>query len=444
MSQIRHFFLKPFYLLFIYVIVWLRTWYYFRDDEIVVIRSAIYRSETRIQYDRLASVVVERSVVYRIFGATKLSFNLNSSVNVRRAEAFIVLEEKEAEKLRDSVYARMYGTSESDEPDAESHVPVVPDYDSMESLVEVSTGDIFLHSFLGMSTVQFAFGMVMLAYSILSLALNSPSLLAILIFGVEFFIPAIMKFFRYYNYRIVRDGETVVISSGLFATRQDTFELSKVNFVKIREPLICRAMGRAILEAEVVGTADGEGMPLLCPLKDRDIAVALFRSLLPEFQCDAELKSQSKVSLYAITLWMAVTLAVSVGLFYLVMYEVPMEYAMFVNAVFVLVLAFTLGWGLFAYRIRRFSMTDTIALLVTGSFDRISNYVLIDKVQFADIRTSPVMRRTGTARCSVNMLSTMGYSNIRSGVFDLADLEALPATVLGRIKDGRYDFRKYQ
>ena len=236
-------------------------------------------------------------------------------------------------------------------------------------------------------------------------------------------------------------GATVISVQGSY---EDTFELSKVNFVKIREPLICRAMGRAILEAEVVGTADGEGMPLLCPLKDRDIAVALFRSLLPEFQCDAELKSQSKVSLYAITLWMAVTLAVSVGLFYLVMYEVPMEYAMFVNAVFVLVLAFTLGWGLFAYRIRRFSMTDTIALLVTGSFDRISNYVLIDKVQFADIRTSPVMRRTGTARCSVNMLSTMGYSNIRSGVFDLADLEALPATVLGRIKDGRYDFKKYQ
>jgi putative membrane protein len=273
---------------------------------------------------------------------------------------------------------------------------------------------------------------------------NEPSILAILIFVVEFFIPAILKFFRYYNYRIVRDGDTVVISSGLFATRQDTFELSKVNFVKIREPLVCRFLGRAILEAEVVGTADGEGMPLLCPLKDKGIAVALFESLLPEFQCDAELKSQSKVSLYAITLWMSVTLLAAAGFFYLVMFEVPGEYAMFVNGLFVLVAALTLGWGYLAYKIRRFSMTDTIALMVTGAFDRLSNYVLIDKVQFADVRTSPVMRRTGTARCAVSMLSTLGQTTIVTGVFDVNDLEALPTLVLDRIKDGRYDFRRYQ
>ncbi len=428
------------------VIIWLRTKYYFLENEIVVTRYMIFRSETRIQYDRLASVVIERSVIYRIFGATKLSFNLNSSVNVRSAEAYIVLEVGEAEELRKTVYARIYGSSGTEVPEGDTEVaPDIPDYGSMESLVHVTTGDIFLHSFLGMPSLQFAFGMAMLAYSLLSLfVFESPSFFAILIFVVEFFIPAISKFFRYYDYRIVRDGDTVIISSGLFSTRQDSFKLSKVNFVKVREPIICRVMGRAILEAEVVGTADKEGLPLLCPLKKKEVAIDLFRSLLPEFQCDVEQHSQSRASLYGIAVIMAAAVSALVIVLLLLLPEIPGDYDLIAYAVFGVLVLTVLGWGHLTYHVRTFAMTDSIALMVTGSYDRLSNYVLIDKVQYADVRSSPVQRRFGTARCTVNMLSTNGYANIRSGVFDAEVLECLSNTVLDRIKDGRYDFRLYQ
>ena len=89
------------------IIYWAKTKYYFLEDEIVVIRTTIFRSETRIQYDRLASVNVERDVVCRILNATKLSFNLNSSMNVTKAEAYIVLKKAAKAGMRNSTTKRM-------------------------------------------------------------------------------------------------------------------------------------------------------------------------------------------------------------------------------------------------------------------------------------------------------------------------------------------------
>ena len=428
------------------VLIWLRTKYYFLDDEIVVTRDIIARKEIRIQYDRLASVNVERDFIYRVLGATKLSFNLNSSVNVTRAEAFIVLSKDDAEALRDRVYARMYGTAPSasvNEPDTD--IQTAKDYDSMESLVDVTGVDILLHSFLGMRTWQLLFGMVMLVYSAVSLLESgSVNLLAVILFVVEFFIPALSHFFMYYNYRIVRDGDTVVITSGLFSIRQDSFKLSKVNFVKLEEPLVCRLMGRAILEAEVVGTADKKGMPLLCPLKDKAVCTELIGTLLPEFECRGESSRQSASALFGIVPCMAVALAAVAAVYVLLAGDFSGLYAVLFDGVMALLVIGILGWGHLAFSIRTFAMDDTIALMVTGAFDRVSNYILLDKVQYVDVTTSPAQRRYGTARCTVNMLSTTGNSNIRSGVFDIGSLERLSYEVRDRIIDGRYDFRRFQ
>ncbi len=421
------------------IIYWLKTKYYFLEDEIVVIRTTIFRSETHIQYDRLASVNVERDVVCRILNATKLSFNLNSSMNVTRAEAYIVLKKDRADQLRESLNSRMFDSlrtvqEAADEPREEA-----------VSLVDVSTWDIFLHAFIGMSTYQLLFGIAMAAYSIISFYLdNSVSLFAILLFVLEFLMPAFAAFFRYYDYSIVRQGETVTVSSGFFSTRTDCFKLSKVNFVKIREPLLCRALGKSILEAEVVGTSNNKGMPLLCPLKDSKIAYALFEDLLPEFVCEEMQAKQSRVSLVGLGFWAAVSIAIVAGFAYLLVPEIPSGFGIFLNACVVLLYILCIGWFVLAYRNRSIAMNDSIVLAVTGSFDRVSNYILFDKVQYANVFSTPILRRCGAARVRINMLSTVGATAVISGVFDAESLERVSDTVMARIRDGRYDFRRFQ
>ena len=421
------------------IIYWLKTKYYFLEDEIVVMRTTIFRSETRIQYDRLASVNVERDIICRILNATKLSFNLNSSMNVTKAEAYIVLKKDEADRLRESLNSRMFDTVKTvkDETDESQEEAI--------SLVDVSTWDIFLHAFIGMSTYQLLFGIVMALYSILSFYFgDGVTIFPIILFLVEFLMPAFAAFFRYYNYSIVRQGETVTVSSGFFSTRTDCFKLNKVNFVKIREPLLCRILGKSILEAEVVGTSNKNGMPLLCPLKDRDVAYSLFKDLLPEFVCDEQMSVQSRVSMVGLGFWVFLSVAAIATFAYLLVPEIPSGFGMFLNACVVFLYMLCIGWFVLAYRNRSIAMNESIVLAVTGSFDRVSNYILFDKVQFANVYSTPIQRRYGAARCRINMLSTAGATAVVTGVFDAESLERVSDTVMERIRDGRYDFRRFQ
>ena len=50
----------------------------------------------------------------------------------------------------------------------------------------------------------------------------------------------------------------------------------------------------------------------------------------------------------------------------------------------------------------------------------------------------------GAARCDLNLLSTVGASTVTSGVFPAEELEEISSTVMARIRDGRYDFRRFQ
>ena len=442
------------------VIIWRKTKYYFLDDEIVVLRTTIFRSEVRIQYERLASVNVQRDVVCRILGTTKLSFNLNSSVNVSRAEAYIVLEKEKAEALRGDLYDRMFRASHGtavipadvvlnnvpdDEDQGETQRTHSTPLQDAEPLVDVSTFDIVLHSVFGMPTTLALFGVLMGIYSVWSLLYGGEiSLLAILIFVLEYLVPIIGTFVRYYGYRIVRVGDTVSISSGLLSTRADSFKLSKVNFVRIREPLMCRLLGRAILEAEVVGNANEKGMPLLCPLKDKKVALELFAALLPEFVCDAQFEKQSKTALAGIAFWMVVAFAITALTAFCITLDMPSGYILPLNLSVALVAAGIVSWGVAAYRNRKFAMNDSLVLMITGSFDRVQNYILLDKIQFANVRSSPIQRRHGDGRCSIHMLSAAGATYVRSGVFKADVLEKVSSETLARIRDGRYDFRKYQ
>ncbi len=418
------------------IIIWQKTKYYFEENELVVERTTLVRSETRIQYDRLASVNVERDAVCRILGATKLSFNLNSSVNASSAEAFIVLKAAEAEAVRRDIDMRIFGKAE---PEA------VQEKKEEESLVHVTVWDIFLHAVFGMSSGQLGLGMVMLAYSVISYVYGGTiTILTAFLFAMDFLIPAVSVFFRLYRYRITRTGDAVSVSSGFFSTREHSFLLSKVNYVKVREPFLCRLMGRAILEVEVVGTADSKGVPILCPLKPKKVAMDLLHSLLPEFECSGERIKQERVSIVGLCFWAAAVVSISCAAAYGISREIPAEFSYIPWICVAAAAVLCAVWVAEAFGIRRFACDGTIVMMVTGSFDRTVNYILMDKIQFADVRSSPIQRRAGAATCRLGMLSTAGASSVTSGVFPAEELEAISSTVMDRILDGRYDFRRFQ
>ena len=426
---------------------WRRTIYIFTRNELHVTRNAVFKVDKHIQYTRLASITIRRDVFNRIFGTSTLMFNVNSSINASTAEATLVLKKAEADRLRERLNQLIFSNETTLEEDRQ-----------IQTLSRVTNRDIIAHAVLAQPTYQAIFGFLMLVYAVISLFYSNSGgfLTAALLFAVTEILPFISIIMKYYNYRIYRVNDTVVVESGLITTTRHSFKINKINSVRIREPLLARLLGRATLEAEVIGMADGDNTstPILCPMKRRADVMALFAELVPEYIMEPEAEHQPRRALapmvIADTIYAVVIVAMCIVLFvfaetYLVGESESLKAivrATELVAAVALPLMIYCHSGL-AQRHRTFDMGESTFMFVYGGYDLSTEFINYDKVQFVEVTSGPLQRRFDVATCTVSMMSSVGFKQVRSGLFDPEDLEKVTDEVVTRVKDGRYDYKKY-
>lgn len=421
---------------------WKLTTYEFLENEIHVRRDTILKKEKHIQYARLASVNTQRGIINKIFGTTTLMFNVNSSVNSNRPEATLSIKADLADALRNDLNSKIFKRTETVEEDR-----------MIESMVHVSNGDVILHGLLGQPTGATLFGMAMFIYSVVSLMYQEVGgfVVTFVTFVGTTAIPWITTILKYYNYRIFRVGDTVIVDSGLVRNYRSSFKINKINSVRVRRPLIARLMGKALLEAEVVGLSNSDKRPLLCPLKSLDVVTDLEQRLVPEFSFDAELlKQPSKAAAPSVlgkAFWSLVSMAIGAVIFLALENDADaadMQILYGILAVTcIAVPAVLLVQGVLLHRNREIATGDELFTFVYGGYDVIEETVRYDKVQIAEVSSGPIERLFGMSRCTVNLMSSMGEMTLKSGLFHADDLEKVPSEVIARIRDGRYDHRRY-
>lgn len=427
---------------------WKRTFYIFEDNEIHVTRDAVFKVDKHIQYTRLASVGVRRDLVNRLFGTSTLTFNVNSSMNSTAAEATLVLKKDAADRLRDQLNSMIF----------EKEVTVEQELTECQTLVHVSNADIVMHAILGQPTWQALFGLLMLFYAVVMLFADSSGgfITAVILLVVSEVLPFISVILKYYNYRIYRVRDTVTVESGLITTQRRSFKVNKINSVRIREPLLARLFHKAMLEAEVVGMADQDNnnAPVLCPLKGRKDVEEVLGRLLPELVFESSPERQPRRALIPMLITDTIATAIIVGaclaLFftaetYLVGESDVLTFAVRATEVFAAVALPLLIYGRsgMAQRHRTFDTGENSFMFVYGGYDICTEYINYDKVQFTQVTSGPLQRPFGLAKCTVNMMSSIGFKEITSGLFEPEDLERVSDEVNARIADGRYDYRRY-
>jgi len=423
---------------------WKLTTYTFSPTELTVRRNTLYKKDVHIQYSRLASVNVRRTVLNHVFGTTELLFNVNSSVNFNAAEARLVLKSPEADKLRESISTRIFAREMRMEEE-----------EVKETLVKVSNGDIILHGLFGQPTAQSIVGIASLVYSLATIFFGDGTGVApaLVLFVFSYAVPWVRTIMRYYNYRVYRVDDTITVESGLINNYRSSFNINKVNSVRIRQPLLARFMGKALLEAEVIGLADSEGLPLLCPLKGKDIVMNLAHQLVPEFLFDVEHWGQPRKALIPTVMYKVILscIFIGIGAFTLITAETAgyeddvsryLVYGLVISLAAVIPTLLMIH-GILAHGNREFIMGDDTFAFVIGAYDRETDFIRYDKVQKTDVRNGPIQRRFGVAECRVSMMSSSGAKVISSGIFMREDLERIGDEIMSRIRDGRYDYRRY-
>lgn len=431
---------------------WKKTMILFKETEMTVFRDTVFKKEIRIAYTKIASVNVNRGIINRLTGTSKLLININSRVNSYSPELTLTFSVEMADRIRANLSKKMYNNN------------VLPaDEDNIPSIVTITAKDVVLHSFLSQPTASALFGIIMFFIGFYQMFTNSgdfgAGVVAIFFAAITYVIPVVAMIFHYFNYKIYRIGDTIYLSHGLIRTYHKSFKITRINAVRLRSPLLPRLVGRYMLDAEVVGLALGGNddskniAPLLCPMKDRGTIDRVMKAIVPEFIYDVEMDLQPKEAAKPIfiraALWSIFVVIIAVA-FYDPLAKIFVDEGMIVNQITsilivlsaIIIVSIFIN-GIWSCRIVEYGRSTDLFTFVVGVIDRKITIMSYDKVQIVKVESGPFSRPYGLAKCNISLLSSMGSQNIYSGYFNVDELEAISDEVISRVKDGRYNYREY-
>ncbi|QYZ78604.1 hypothetical protein E2N92_03770 [Methanofollis formosanus] len=447
--------LAPVALLLFYYRQWKRTTIRFNETDVVVERDTLFQMKKTLPYAKMASVNVNRDVPNRLFGTSKVLININSGTSAMAPEAVLTFRQDVAERIRSEMSQRLY-----------DHAISRDEEETIESLATFTPLDVIIHGLFSVSTYQTVLGSMFLAYSVFVLSLSmvagagvgAGAMVSLLMFVTIQIIPSISLMLRYYDYKVYRRGDTIYLQHGMIRTYRTSFNVSRINAVRVKRTLAARLLGRSCIEAEVVGlvSEDGEGSrPVLCLLKDDATQRRLLEELVPEFVYERDPETQPEGAKRVLMIRAAVASLVVAAVMVVPSLYVFREAAALtgITGIPAVVVQYVLPLGTalavlaivyaahVSYRVTEFDAGEDLFTFVNGAVDRETVVMNYDKVQMVWIAEGPVARVFGVSRGSVYMLSSTGSSSIMSGYFPESHLNRINEIVMGRIAGGRYDYR---
>lgn len=441
--------------LFFFVRIWFKTRYTFDDDGVKVEKATAFRTDTDIPYSKVSSINIVRSVLDKIFGTSTVSFNINSSVNSETPEMSLVLKMDQAEVLKQFIESKIFGTTEPEEK-----VEEFRDY------VMFTDSEVILHSFISMPTGAIIWSMFFLVYSIVSFLTSTregiSGMFALFMFVFSMVVPIARQLLRYFNFKAYRSGDTIYLEHGMFQTYHSSFDVSRVNAVRVRSPLLARLMHRSAIQAEVVGinAMANDATPTLCLMTSNANNRRIMEKLLPEFIVDDERTRQPKEArvplFFKASVYSAIAAAI-VAVICIMMFSGRSDIEGEIGqAAFMTIIIGTIALGsifilmnmvgcIMAMRVVGYHFGDDKFVFVNGVVDRVTTIVQYDRVQTTVEISGPISRHVGLSKCWVSFLATTkDGSTCCSGYMSQSDIGKVRETMMARLRDGRYDYRKNQ
>jgi len=433
---------------------WKLTTIRFGETDVVVERDTLFKLKKTLPYAKIASVNVNRGILNRLFRTSRLQININSGSSATVPEAVLTFKQDVADRIRSEMSQRL------------SDGEFFPDEDeTARSLASFSAADVIVHGLFSVSTYQTLVGSVFLVYSLFQLyastagagfAADGKALVSLVMFFFVQIGPSVSLIFRYYNYKVYRRGDTIYLEHGLIRTYKTSFDVSRINAVRVKSTLAARLLHRSCIEAEVVGLSSGRGeslRPVLCLLKDDATQQRLLEALVPEFVYERKPGRQPEGARSVLLIRAATaSLVLAAAMVY------PSLYVYREAAVLSGIAGTVLPWVLplvtvlavlaifyaarVSYRITEFDAGKDLFSFVNGAVDRETVVMNYDKVQMVRLEKGPVARIFGVARGRVYMLSSTGGASVSSGYFPGSRLAAVGEVVMERIASGEYDYRK--
>lgn len=308
--------------------------YELSEREIKCRRGVLFRKSSVLDYRKIHAINKKQNIFQKIFGIAVLTVDSGSANTGHTAEITVI----EKSSVVDSLLAELHVLREGGERKAgEEKAPEVIITDG-DPLYRFATPKKFLYSLISIATSAFFTGV----YAFVSLLLMGICkeilrldflgtlgqyaiwatiivLGAMILVSVFAFIGTIIQsFIGYYNFRIEKRDNDIIISFGLLERHTNTFSYDRIRGVKITQGLIQRALGFSEIKLEVIGyTAEvGENssvtLGVLIPFCKYSEIPEILDKILPEYK-PAERQTESP-RLFPHLSWFTLILGIATAL----------------------------------------------------------------------------------------------------------------------------------
>ncbi|AXK36240.1 hypothetical protein DVA86_30260 [Streptomyces armeniacus] len=253
---------------------WWFTSYVVTDTELRIRTGLFFRRTAHIRLDRIQGIDVSRPMLARIAQVAKLKLDV---VGTEAKDELAYLGERDATALRAELLARAAGMA----PDAAPEAGEAPAHE----LLRVRTGMLITGLLLlgsGWAALAAALAVPPLVY----LASHSPWVaLAValpLLGGV--WASSLGRFLTEFDWTVAESPDGLRIDHGLLDRDHATVPPGRVQYVRVREPLLWRRRGWVRVELEVAGAAKGargKAGGVLLPVATHADAARVLARVLP-------------------------------------------------------------------------------------------------------------------------------------------------------------------
>ncbi len=259
------------------VVSWLVTRWRVQDGDLLIETGVLRRSSIRLPLSQMQAADIIRPALARVLGLSELRLRMGGSTGKSTRLAY--LNAAEAEIVRSRLLALARGLPEDRRPAPEQVLLSVP--------VGRLIGSILLS---GLALVVIAIG----AGLIVTWVLASGVAAAIISSSVAVFVGLLTVLWRRLNggfrLTVAAAPDGLRLRSGLLSTTAETIPSSRVQAVRMVEPLLWRPLGWCRLEVDVAGrqraegesSSEGRQLRAVLPVGNHDDAWWLLGRILPD------------------------------------------------------------------------------------------------------------------------------------------------------------------
>ncbi len=378
-------------------IKWRKTVITITETSILMDRKTLFRKSIDIKLKNISTVDISQNLIEKVFKTARVQIDINSIATADDNDLRIILKYDDALEFRKYLLKLINKYEETGNKKMS-----LENYD-----YSYSFKDIVKHVIISYNPVV-VISLLITFFPIISYSdFNSSSyLIGLLVIIVPLLFGGITNLLKYYNFKIKKDSDKILISYGYFTNKKYTLPLNKVSGIKINQPLFARIFKLYSVELINIGYSDNNNpISLLLPLEDIDSITKKLNHLFPLIDLSVSDQEQPIKAVYAFLIDNVIIGVITVVLGFLINY--------------ILGIMFIILWisgTTLSYFTKKLGCDKKYLYITNGVFNKSKVICEIKKIQLITLKKNLVVEKfnlnkmkIGLQASFVNMIHYTGY-----------------------------------